>query len=136
MTEMYFDEVFPHRYLHGDYRPVVQAILQYNNISLPYLMLVDSGADVTVLPKDVITILNIRKEQLHAVSSTGVGGASSAWELEDMRITVGGKEFSCPVRFVEKYSLKFGLLGRSMVFSEIKLACRESVKQIYIGYSR
>ena len=62
MIEMYFDEVFPYRYLHGAYRPVVEVVLRYNNVSLPYFMLIDSGADISVLPKEVMSILSIAKE--------------------------------------------------------------------------
>lgn len=132
-----FNEVFKYLTIGSQKRPIVQATLSYNRNRVDFPMLIDSGADITTLPEDLMSILKVQETDVAPKVCQGVGGDAQVKILtRGFKIKVGQKEVECPVVFDPGFNDRnFGLLGREGVFSKIKLGIRESKSEIYIAHS-
>lgn len=135
MVTLKFHETFNYlTFPNGRCSPIIQVRFEIQSISFQYPMLVDSGADLTVLPMKITL-----KSPISLLASTDIDmkglGESKGRRLENVKITLGRKELSCPVVFTKSInSLNYGLLGRECVFPELKIAFQENAKKIYISY--
>lgn len=94
-------------------------------------MLVDSGADTTCLPLDIMGVLGIDMASLSERKTRGVSGTVSAYRHEDLLIALTNKAVRCPVLFVP--NLPAFLLGREGVFDEFVFAFEQSAGSIHVG---
>lgn len=81
--------------------------------------LVDTGADVTTIPLQLLSVLGIRQERLKASETLGIGGIKvKTWEFK-FPIKIGNSELEIMATAVDskKNSMPL-LLGRKDVFEE------------------
>lgn len=86
------------------------------------LMLVDTGADVSLLPMTFARALGVREEELRRTAMAGIGGGTTAYRLVHApaivaRIGVHEVELS-EVQFVPHAPL---ILGRDALFGNLEL---------------
>jgi len=103
-------------------------------------MVVDTGADVTLLPRWLARVLNVDlKIDCRPIEMSGIGGNETVWLARHMRARLGPWQRWIPLGFLERDDI-LPLLGRkdfsetfrmvferhSVIFSEPRLAKRES----------
>lgn len=81
--------------------------------------LVDTGADVTTVPLQMLSVLGLKKTQLSANTTLGVGGISvKTWEFQmSIRLGVKATDIRCSAVDVKNDSMPL-LLGRKDLFEE------------------
>ena len=103
-------------------RPVARVIL---NDRIPNMMYVDSGADVTLLPKSVGELIGLKREKGEKPTSVkGIGKSHINILIRHVTMTIGGSRFSARVAWslIEDVPM---LLGRLDVFSWFNILFRE-----------
>ena len=126
--ELYFKYALPYSCLDGKpMRPIIPVTIQYNGRELTTPMLVDSGADSTLLPTEVAVDLRIDLGALEDKEGTGLGGTYHYRRVENVKLLLAedGIELVSPVQFVEDYRKTYGLLGREIVFDLLRVAFRQ-----------
>lgn len=100
------------------FRPVIQIEVSLNSISIPYEVLVDSGADICIFDEDVAQILgiNIIKGIRHEV--IGVTGIPQYYYLHRVDVIVGGIKYQTEVGFMKLSNQVFGIVGQRGFFSK------------------
>lgn len=111
-------------YLGKIYRPNIQAFIGSNKIDelIPLEMIVDTGADYTLLPKRYAKLLaiNLEKECIADITH-GVGGQEIIYLCKkSVRIKIGDFEKIIPVGFLNRDNIP-ALLGRLANLEVLKL---------------
>lgn len=105
-------------------RPVVQVLFKSinQNIWQPVDMLVDTGADYSLLPHQFSQALGVNlKKDCHEITTSGVGGKSKVYFLkENIRVRLGHLKREVPIGFLE-HNLIPPLLGRLGFFETFKV---------------
>ncbi len=106
------------------YRPYafVSAFSKIRRKWQPIEMIIDSGADYTLLPKRYAAVLGIRLEECEREKSVGIGGAEIVYQYKSLPIKIGTWEQKIPVGFLEREDIP-ALMGR--------LGCIEAIKLIF-----
>ena len=99
--------------------PIIVAELKTINGWRKFEFLVDTGADVTTVPSHLLPVLGLKKTQLSANTTLGVGGISvKTWEFQ-IPLKIGANEISIHCSAVEaKEDSMPLLLGRKDVFEK------------------
>jgi len=108
-------------------RPVARVILNNN---YPHLLYVDSGADITLLPRSVGELIGLRKEKGEKPSRiSGVGKSSVFVLIRRVTMTIGTSRFPARVAWslVEDVPL---LLGRLDIFPRFSILFQEHRKTV------
>ena len=103
-------------------RPVARVIL---NDRIPNMMYVDSGADITLLPKTVGELVGLKREtDEESTSIRGIGKSHIEVLVRRVTMTIGSSRFSARVAWslVEDVPM---LLGRLDVFPRFNILFRE-----------
>lgn len=121
--------VFPYEEKESDIfprikRPVAEVYFWSHLINnwLRYKMIVDTGADYTILPKHRSVDLGIDLQKDCFLKKTyGVGGSNTVFFLKKkMRIKIGNIEMSIPLGFLDSDNIP-PLLGREGCLNSFKL---------------
>lgn len=84
-------------------------------------MIVDTGADYTLLPRYQIKNLGIDVERdCHTFETEGIGGSELVYVVPKHKIRLGEKEFSAPVGFLDRDNVP-PLLGRQALLENIRV---------------
>lgn len=105
--------------------PAVEVLFK-NNTSLKYVFILDSGADITIVPKSVGEILGFKKTKLHYLG--GVGGRIGYY-VNKANIKLAGKSFNIDVAWSTSDEVPL-LLGRKDVFNKFKICFIEKKSQV------
>ncbi|MDA2921647.1 retropepsin-like domain-containing protein [Patescibacteria group bacterium AH-259-L07] len=98
-------------------RPVIPIKVIYNNISVPYEILVDSGADFCVFDAEIADILEIDVEKGKKGEVAGVTGANEPIYFHDLEIEVGSWRFKVKAAFLRKIGkFGYGIVGQKGFF--------------------
>lgn len=85
------------------------------------LMLVDTGADYTLLPKFYAEDLGINLEtECNAYSTFGIGGSETVFVLKNAKVKLGELKFNIPIGFLERDNIP-PLLGRQNFIENFKV---------------
>jgi predicted aspartyl protease len=76
-----------------------------------YSVLIDTGADYTMLPRYVAALLGIELAGYTTTQTTGIGGTQKVYFVPEVTIKVGNAEREIPVGFVDSNQVP-PLLGR------------------------
>ena len=124
--------IFPFEESHSDifgkiHRPVAQVQFWSDHLNnwLNVTLIVDTGADYTILPRFYAHYLgvNLKKEcELHRTS--GIGGMESVHLFRDARIRLGAWERIIPVGFISHSNVP-PLLGRQSCIETFKLTLQK-----------
>jgi len=96
------------------FRPVVQVFLysEVKKIWYEIWMIVDTGADYTLLPKYFAERLKIDlKKECQLFKTAGIGGEEKVYLKENLKVKIGNWERVVPVGFLDKENIP-PLLGR------------------------
>lgn len=104
-------------------RPVAKVDFwsRFSNNWVEVLMLVDSGADYSLLPKFYAEDFGVNLEKdCKAYTTFGIGGAETVYVLKRMKVQLGTWKFSIPVGFLERDNIP-PLLGRQNFLEDFKV---------------
>nr|QNO52349.1 hypothetical protein CJELADDK_00028 [Methanosarcinales archaeon ANME-1 ERB6] len=97
------------------YRPVARVKLKSENEWYPSWMYIDSGADITLIPRSVGDLLGFEVERERIVDISGVGGGNVPVIIKEIMIDIGGGIFDARVAWALIEDVP-PLLGRMDVF--------------------
>lgn len=124
----------------ANHLPLIHIILCHNGVYLPTPALVDSGAQITLIPKTMACILGI-KQTKKIDSVGGAGGRFKVYTCNMDRIilmkdnTVLNEITRPRIRVPLDYEMPFVVLGRDTIFKKYKILFEENDKQLWlIGY--
>lgn len=88
----------------------------------PIEMIIDSGADYSLLPKRYAAVLGIHLGECEEEKTVGIGGTETVYQYRHLPIKIGTWEQKIPVGFLEREDIP-ALMGR--------LGCMEVIKLIF-----
>jgi hypothetical protein len=98
----------------------------------PALVLVDSGSDVTMLPRRFARPLRISLNEGMVETISGAGGAPvRCFPRVELEVRLCGRWVRLPVRFFASETPKGGLLGRAGAFEALRIAFDHSQALMY-----
>lgn len=80
-----------------------------------YSVLVDTGADYTIMPRYVASLLSIAFKRNQLKETFGLGGSQKVFFVPEVRLKVGQAERTIPIGFVDNNQIP-PLLGRHQAF--------------------
>jgi len=118
---------FPYLYQYGTYRPIINI---YDNKSVIFKGLIDSGAPDCLFPGWIATFLGHRLEK-GRVKSFNVAGQKVKAYLHQTYLKVKKKQFRCDMYYSKDIdNWQFGLLGQLSFFSHFKVEFNYPSKNI------
>lgn len=91
----------------------------------PVEMLVDSGADYTMLPKRYAEIIGIDLNiDCSSITTSGIGGAETVYLYKNLEIKIGNWKKKIPVGFLERDNIP-ALLGRLQCLEILEIIFKE-----------
>jgi hypothetical protein len=112
----------------GSYYPKIPIKIFSNSEVLDLEVLVDSGADITLIPKTLGETLNLKRTNLRYIG--GVGGRMGYY-LNDLKVEIAGKKVTIPVAWSTQDTVPI-LLGRAGVFEKFKFCFDDKNKIISV----
>lgn len=101
----------------GLIRPIIPVTLHYNNQSIMYEALVDSGADISMFPAQIGTLLGIDVKGGRKGDLGGVVGKSVDAYYHDIDIEIGDNVTHGTAGFIDESKFDHGFLGQLGIFS-------------------
>lgn len=97
--------------------PVIPIEIAHKNITVPYEVLVDSGADFCIFDAQIADILDINIENGERNEVAGITGANAPIYFHDLEIKVGGWPFKIRAAFLrEMGKFGYGVVGQKGFF--------------------
>ena len=124
-------QILPDTYTNKIKKPVVRLSLKGNTpTSVNVIALLDSGADVSVIPKGLADFLNLK---LHDKDEAkGIGGKIVIWNSEvEIRVSNGHENynFKIPIQVSEDDSVPI-IMGRKGFFDKFRVIIDESSERV------
>lgn len=105
------------KYAPGILRPVIPIEVSYQNQSVPYEVLVDSGADFCIFDAQIGEILGIDIVKGEKILVGGITGVVEPYYVHPVRIKVGGWEYRMRAGFLPNIArLGYGVVGQRGFF--------------------
>ncbi|MAG44738.1 hypothetical protein CL633_02510 [bacterium] len=101
----------------GILRPIIPVNIKYKKLSVPYAVLVDSGADFCIFHSDVADILGIPFQKGEQQQLVGVTGNPVPMFIYPITLEIGGWDYKIKAgftKFVSKYG--YGVVGQKGFF--------------------
>src|SRR3989338_3008014 len=86
----------------GSTYPVIQLKITYKNKVAKPLVLIDSGASISLFRADIVESLGIKIRTGKIIYLRGVGGYTKGY-IHTLNIDLAGKEFKAPIVFSHEY---------------------------------
>lgn len=127
---------FPYLQYGDFYRPIVPVTFVVGDQSLTYQALVDTGADYSVVDRELGVELGIQFDKALPVEVAGIAGsAPGSIVLVDLHIST--MNFTrVPVIFVELGTRSFGILGHAGLFDRFRLTVEFAKREFQIVPNR
>ncbi len=119
---------FPYKYLEKNffgplYRPYAKILIKKKSLPkiwLERVLVVDSGADFTLLPKKDAFLLGIDLAKEAIIDQTfGIGGAEKVYFYKNLEVRLGKNRLKIPVGFLDRNDIP-ALLGRQQFLDLFK----------------
>lgn len=107
------------------YRPMATVILRGPKESLSSRMLIDSGADISIIPFAIGEHLGFRKMEGEPELNIYQGGRLVSCLIHQVEMTIGDFNFQAPVAWAQIVDLT-KVIGRYGVFKHFSIEFRES----------
>ncbi len=109
---------------HGTRRPYVRVVLRYRKAEQGAVMLIDTGADSSILPNRYIDLLGISRDDLRSRSAAGLSGKTGIL-VGKKRIRLSAElenyfSIQMPVEFASNDQIP-PILGRDALFGDFEL---------------
>ncbi len=126
---------FPNRqFVH---RPVIDILLVFDQKSIEYQVLIDSGADFCIFHTETAEILGIPVTQGKKMTFYGTGGSAQTAYFHNVQIEVGGWSMDLYCGFSsDMKSLPYGLLGQTGFFDRLNIEFDYKNKRIELKPKR
>lgn len=112
----------------GILRPTILAELSNNsNPPIALTMLLDSGADISMIPENIGTALGLQKTG-KKLRVSGIGGSLSYYKT-DISVKVGNIKLTIPCAWVEDNDVPI-ILGRQKFFEKFVINFNEAKKEV------
>ena len=116
---------------HHEWTPKYPIILKRNDIQLEERMLVDSGADISVITKQTGIDLGLR---IHAEdyqqSAEGVGGGTIKYLTKVIQIEIDNHSLDVPVAWLLDDDVEEMIIGREIVFDAFDIEFKQRDEEI------
>src|SRR3989344_2710888 len=99
-------------------RPVIPIEIHHHNLEVPYEVLVDSGADISIFDSSIAAILCINLVKGIKKQIMGATGYSEDIYLHTIFIKVGGLKFKIEVGFMKIGTNSYGIVGQKGFFDK------------------
>lgn len=109
------------------YRPVISFEIKSRTGWIPILAYLDSGADVTILPRSFIDLLGVRFKEEDIKIIGGIGGGRVPVVVKEAKLKIGSKIIQSKVAIALIQDIPY-LLGREGVFEYFKICFRQKKK--------
>lgn len=113
-------------------RPVARVVLVNKNVEVPEYPYVDSGADISLIPKSVGDLLEFKIEENDNIEEIkGIGERGIPIIIKRIKMKIGEKEFETRIAWalIEEVPL---LLGRIDVFNLFDIYFKKNTKTSFI----
>lgn len=127
------DKAFPTRIFIR--RPVINIRLLFDDKSIKYPVLIDSGADFCIFHAEIASdILGISVKKGNELTFHGTGGISQKAYFHNIKIDLDGYEYDLYAGFsFEMEKLPYGLLGQTGFFDKFRVIMDYSERRIEIS---
>ena len=114
-----------------EWTPKYPIILKRNNIFLEERMLIDSGADISVITKQtgIDLGLNVQDED-YQQSAEGVGGGTILYLTKVIQIEIDSHNLSIPVAWLLDEQVEEMIIGREIVFDMFDVEFKQADEEI------
>lgn len=105
------------KYAPGILRPVIPIEIIHKGISVPYEVLVDSGADFCIFDAQIADILGINVKEGKKMEVAGITGVIEPYYVHPVTIKVGGWPFDIQAGFLPGIAkFGYGVVGQKGFF--------------------
>ncbi|MCD6208165.1 MAG: hypothetical protein J7J06_09290 [Methanosarcinales archaeon] len=98
---------------------------------VPVIAYLDSGADITLLPKSFIDLLDIEFKEEDIKEIGGVGGSKVPIVLADLKLMVCGKEIEVTAAICLVKNIPY-LLGREGIFDHFNICFKKRIERFVL----
>lgn len=109
------------------YRPVAEVFFIHEDKEIRDFPYVDSGADITLIPRSVGELLGFEVEKEKIVEMGGIGGSKVPTILKKIKIRIDSEEFPIQVAWALIEDVP-PLLGRTDVFDRFEVTFKQKEK--------
>ena len=113
------------------FRPVARVILQHQDKTVIFFPYIDSGADVTLIPRSIGEALGLGLEKSDIEELAGVGEGKVAVVRRQVTMSVGSTSFDCEIAWALIEEVP-PLLGRKGVFDRFSVEFREWERKVVL----
>lgn len=98
-------------------RPVIPIEITHKVISVPYEVLVDSGADICIFDAQIAEILGIDFKKGQEQKVAGIAGKAESYYLHKVDVKVGGWKYQVEAGFLPNVGqFGYGIVGQTGFF--------------------
>ncbi|MFH1563234.1 MAG: retropepsin-like aspartic protease [Nitrospirota bacterium] len=111
------------------WKPIILLTLISDTASLEEHLLVDSGADITLIPEKVGKELGFALKEDEEIDSLGGVSGSTPIVYRQLKLRIGKFEFDAPVAWALEEGIPF-LLGREVVFDKFDIEFKQAERKV------
>jgi predicted aspartyl protease len=115
--------------------PIVTGTI-HGSSKLEMDFLIDTGADITVISQRHALVAGLDKMKSEDIIMNGVAGGRKVKLLREVKIDLYGVTFSIPVMVDTKMGPQYGILGRAVLFKNLRVQFRDGLNKLLIGFGR
>jgi hypothetical protein len=112
-------------------RPVARVILQHEGRTVIFFPYIDSGADVTLIPRSIGDALGLGLNKSDIEELAGLGEGKVAVVRQQVRMSVGSTTLDCEIAWALIEEVP-PLLGRKGVFDRFSVEFREWERKVVL----
>jgi hypothetical protein len=113
-----------------EWKPEYIVTLSNQDIAIEYIMLVDSGADFSVISKKAGIDLGFHlADAEQTLLAYGIGGTVE-YVLRKVNVLINGIEFMMPVAWLQDNQINEMIIGREVVFEEFRIEFIQAEEKI------
>jgi hypothetical protein len=122
----------PDEFSNGNKKPIAKITLKgKNSVSLDILGLIDSGADISVIPRGLAEFLKLKFEVEQI--SKGIGGDIKVWNSKvDITVRGGHEKYeftNIPIQIAENDNIPI-IIGRAGFFEKFEITIDEKMQKV------
>lgn len=98
-------------------RPVIPIEVTYKSVTVPYEVLVDSGADICIFDAQITEVLNLDLKHGKEQKVAGITGKAEPYYIHQVTVKVGGWEYQTEAGFLPSVGqFGYGVVGQKGFF--------------------
>lgn len=114
-----------------EWTPFIPIKLSFGQNSVDLPMLVDSGADASLISTDMGKQLNLQLAEGETIQEArGIGGGKIGFVWRNLQITIDNQTITAPVAWIVEGENQENILGRQVVFDEFDIEFKQADEQI------